>query len=102
MPDADEAFHVYAVEYDAASVRYYLDDVEVARLPKFTDGVGNAIEDCTLRAGQTYTIHPELPASGVPLNVIINLAVRGSHVDKRIKGLPLVMEVDWVRVWGIE
>ncbi len=96
---ADEDWHTYGVEYDAASVRFYFDGKEVARLAKFYDEAGRGVDGCVLEAGRSYTIHPEYPAAGLPLSVIVNVAVRGKYLDRRMRGLPVAMEVDWVRVW---
>ena len=84
VPAAAEAFHVYAVEWDAARVRVLVDDREYFRYDK-PAGAGKS----------------EWPFDA-PFHLLLNLAVGGSWGGQKgidEASLPYRMVVDYVRVY---
>ena len=84
--DATAEFHTYAVEWDAAEIRWYVDDVMY--------GMRN-----------NWYSTGEFPAPfDVPFYIIFNVAVGGNlpGSPNRSTTFPVTMEVDWVRVYSGE
>lgn len=84
VPDASEAFHEYAVEWEEGLIRWSIDGQEYYRIEKEDDWG-----------------HAEWPLDH-PFFMILNLAVGGDWggekgVDKA--AFPARYEIDWVRVW---
>lgn len=82
--DAQTEFHVYAVEWDAAEIRWYVDDV-LYSMQNDWYSTGNAF-----------------PAPfDNPFHIIFNVAVGGNLPGSPNAStvFPVFMEVDWVRVY---
>ena len=81
--DLAGGFHVYAAEWKAGEVKFFLDD---AAEPYYTITAADA------------------PISDEPMCVILNLAVGGwfDGEPDETTVLPQTLEVDWVRVWKRE
>jgi len=77
-------FHIYAVEWDASSIRWYVDDVLYV-----TGNIANNINN-------TGAFH-------LPFYIILNLAMGGDLPGNTIDNasLPTTMQVDYVRVYNI-
>lgn len=82
--NAQEEFHVYAVEWDADEIRWYVDDVMYAMQNNW------------------YSTSPFPAPFDVPFYIIFNVAVGGNLPgapnDRTV--FPVTMEVDWVRVYS--
>jgi beta-glucanase (GH16 family) len=84
MLDATSIFHVYAIEWSANSIRWFVDSKQYYQFNKL-DGDGFA----------------EWPFDQ-PFHLILNLAVGGSWGGKHgvdRNAFPARFEIDWVRVW---
>lgn len=82
--DATAEFHTYAIEWDAAEIRWYVDDVLYAV------------------ANNWYSTGAEFPAPfDQPFYILLNVAVGGSFPGSPDAStvFPVAMEVDWVRVY---
>ena len=77
-------FHVYAVEWDASSIRWYVDNTLYV-----TGNIANNINN-------TGAFH-------LPFYLILNLAIGGDFPGQTIDNasLPTTMQVDYVRVYNI-
>ena len=85
--DATTEFHTYAVEWDATEIRWYVDDVLFA------------MQNDWMTSGGAF------PAPfDVPFYIIFNVAVGGNFPGNPdgTTVLPVIMEVDWVRVYSGE
>ena len=85
--DATANFHIYAVEWDATEIRWYVDDVMYAMRNSWSSTGG------------------DFPAPfNVPFYVIFNVAVGGNWPGSpnADTAFPVTMEVDWVRVYSGE
>ena len=83
VPDLSTAFHVYAIEWSADKIEYYLDGVKTFTFPKESDDT---------------RVWPY----NQPFHVILNMAIGGDFGGK--KGIddtifPTQMRVDYVRVY---
>jgi beta-glucanase (GH16 family) len=83
VADAQDAFHVYAVEWDAARIRWFVDDREYFSFAKESGG-------------------KDVWPFDAPFHLLLNVAVGGTWGGE--KGIdedafPLRMEVDYVRVY---
>ena len=83
VPDASDAFHVYAVEWDAARIRWFVDDREYFSFAKESGG-------------------KDVWPFDAPFHLVLNVAVGGTWGGE--KGIdedafPVRMEVDYVRVY---
>ena len=85
--DATTDFHVYAVEWDATEIRWYVDDVMYA-----------------MRNNWNSTGGPFPAPFDVPFYIIFNIAVGGNLPGSPDANtvFPVTMEVDWVRVYSGE
>jgi beta-glucanase (GH16 family) len=86
VPDAERAFHVYAMEWTETRIDFYIDDV---RFHSF------------LKEGPSYEVWP----FDQPFHLILNIAVGGSWggsqgVDESI--WPQRMLVDYIRVYQLQ
>ncbi len=85
--DATADFHVYAVEWDATEIRWYVDDVMYAMQNSWFSSGG------------------DFPAPfDNPFYIIFNVAVGGNLPGNpdASTAFPVTMEVDWVRVYSGE
>jgi beta-glucanase (GH16 family) len=83
VPDAAEAFHVYAIEWDAERIRFFVDDRQYFQFDK--------------EAGGTQV----WPFDG-PFHLLLNVAVGGAWGGQKgidEASLPYRMLVDYVRVY---
>jgi beta-glucanase (GH16 family) len=82
--DAQTDFHVYAVEWDATEIRWYVDDVMYA-----------------MRNNWFSTGGPFPAPFDHPFYIIFNVAVGGNlpGAPNASTVFPVTMEVDWVRVY---
>jgi beta-glucanase (GH16 family) len=82
--DAQTDFHVYAVEWDATEIRWYVDDVMYA-----------------MRNNWFSTGGPFPAPFDHPFYIIFNVAVGGNlpGAPDASTVFPVTMEVDWVRVY---
>ena len=83
--NAQDDFHTYAVEWDRAEIRWYVDDVMYATQNSWSSSGG------------------EFPAPfDKPFYILFNVAVGGDWPGAPDSGteFPVNMEVDWVRVYS--
>jgi beta-glucanase (GH16 family) len=83
VPDAAETFHVYAIEWDAATVRWFVDDREFFSFANEKTG------------------KDVWPFDG-PFHLVLNVAVGGTWGGQRgvdDDAFPMRLEVDYVRVY---
>ena len=83
--DATTEFHTYAIEWDAAEIRWYVDDVLYA-MRNFWHSTGGSF-----------------PAPfDQPFYILVNVAVGGNFPGSPDAGteFPATMEIDWVRVYS--
>lgn len=85
--DATTNFHVYALEWDPTELRWYVDDILYA----------------TQNAWSTSAAPYPAPFDQ-PFYILFNVAVGGNWPGSpdATTVFPVVMEVDWVRVWSGE
>lgn len=85
--DVSEEFHVYAVEWDATEIRWYVDDVLYA-----------------VRNVWFSTAAPFPAPFDHEFYILLNVAIGGNFPGppNGDTQLPVVMEVDWVRVYSGE
>ena len=85
--DAQDEFHTYAVEWNSAEIRWYVDDVMYATQNSWSSTGG------------------AFPAPfDKPFYILFNVAVGGDWpgAPDSGTGFPVTMEVDWVRVYSGE
>ena len=82
IPDAESAFHLYAIEWSPAKIDFFVDDVKYFTFENDQEGF------------QTWPFDQ-------PFFIILNLAVGGGWVGPPPSStkFPAVMEVDYVRVY---
>jgi len=108
--DYSQNFHTYAVEYDPFFIRYYIDDVLIHTMYRYSTSSGNDVIDyCNVQPG-IYLENPQYPSSPTPpVRVIANVAIANSGID--FFGLsapnantvfPNQMEIDYIRVYQRE
>lgn len=85
--DATTDFHVYALEWDPAEIRWYVDDVLYA-----------------MQNAWSTTAAPYPAPFDQPFYLLLNVAVGGNWPGSpnATTVFPVTMEVDWVRVWSGE
>ena len=89
--DVTDGFHVYAVEWDATEIRWYIDDVLYAVQNSWNSFGPDASNPFPAPFDQNFYI-------------IFNVAIGGNFPGPPNGGtvLPATMEVDWVRVYSGE
>jgi beta-glucanase (GH16 family) len=85
-PNYSDAFHTYTFEWTATSMRVLFDNVECATFTGMSEPAG--------------TSPPAFPATfSKPYHILLNLAVQPWWPPTASTQFPMVMEVDYVRVW---
>jgi beta-glucanase (GH16 family) len=83
VPDATDSFHVYAIEWDASRIRWFVDDRQYFEFPHEAGG-------------------RDVWPFDRPFHVLVNIAVGGTWGGQQgidDESMPFRMEVDYVRVY---
>ena len=91
--DPADAFHVYALEWDAEQLRWFVDDVHFHTVPNTT------YWNCYKDDANAYRRGPESAPFDQPFHLLLNLAVGGDLPgDPVASAFPGEMRVGYVRV----
>ena len=91
--DPADAFHVYALEWDAEQLRWFVDDVHFHTVPNTT------YWNCYKDDANAYRHGPESAPFDQPFHLLLNLAVGGDLPgDPVASAFPGELRVDYVRV----
>jgi len=96
-------FHIFAMEWDANFVRFFVDNKEVWKVSLLQPKCGKIMRRCNPQKGK-YKLQPAFPQAGEKFNIIANLTIGTDKTpftkapDQRTV-LPNQMEIDWIRVY---
>jgi beta-glucanase (GH16 family) len=89
-PDPTANFHIYAIEWDADEIRWYVDDVMYAKQNQWYSDAATTSPAAAYPAPFNQAFH-------ILLNVAVGGNLPGSPNASTV--FPVTMEVDWVRVY---
>ena len=100
--DLSEDFHVYGMEWDSSSIKFFIDDKEVWHLCKYTSNIKRNPRRCNKNR---KTVQPIFPSDKEKLFLIIGLGI-GNEISPFTKSpdentvFPARFEIDYVRIYS--
>lgn len=101
--DLSEDFHVYAMEWDENSIRFFFDDIQVWELCRYATRRGNNPRKCNVRRA-SYIQQPVFPPDDEKLFLIIGMGIGNettpfTGTPNETTLFPNQLQVDYIRIY---
>lgn len=101
--DLSEDFHVYAMEWDTNSIRFFFDDMQVWELCRYSTRRGNNPRNCNVRKDR-FIQQPVFPPDDEKLFLIIGMGIGNettpfTGTPKETTVFPNQLQVDYIRIY---
>ncbi len=101
--DLSDDFHVYAMEWDENSIKFFFDDMQVWELCRYATRRGNNPRNCNVRK-KSYVQQPVFPPDNEKLYLIIGMGIGNettpfTGTPKETTVFPNQLQVDYIRIY---
>ncbi|HLN53334.1 MAG TPA: glycoside hydrolase family 16 protein [Lentimicrobium sp.] len=102
--DLSEDFHIYGMEWDTTAIKFFIDNIQVWQVCKFTSNAKRNPKKCSARK---RILQPVFPADNEKLFLILGLGI-GNELSPFTKSpdqntvFPNKFEIDYVRIYKRE